>query len=59
MSRLLRLLDGLHRRGDAPCLFLDGQWHDHAALAASVAAWRARFAASGPPAGAVIALQAD
>lgn len=59
MSRLLRLLDGLHRRGDAPCLFVDGRWHDHAALAASVAAWRARLAASGPTAGALIALRAD
>ncbi|MEZ5486614.1 MAG: fatty acid--CoA ligase family protein [Steroidobacteraceae bacterium] len=58
-SRLHRLLDGLPRRAAAPCLFVDGRWHDYAALAAMIATWRARLASTGPAAGSTIALQAD
>lgn len=58
-SRLHRLLDGLPRRAATPCLYVDGRWHDYAALAAAVAAWRTRLASTGPAAGSMIALQAD
>ena len=59
MARLVRLLEDLGSRGDASCLYRDGQWRSYADLAGRIAVWRQYLTTVVPVAGSVIGFEAD
>jgi long-chain acyl-CoA synthetase len=59
MARLVRLLEAIGSRGDATCLYSDGQWRSYADLAGRIAVWRQYLTAVAPEPGSVIGFEAD